>query len=138
MFGRRIIGVILVVLLIGGLLSLGGYLGWQQGYAMGSLAAAGESGQVVPRPFYGVGFYPFFPLFFGFGLIFKLLFFLLVIFLIARMFRFWSWRTAGGPPGHRWGRHWHHGPPPWYRGEKEPFEGDEDQDWENDDEVKKA
>jgi len=139
MFGRRLIGIILVLLLIGGLLSVSGYLGWQQGYAMGSLAAAGDGGQVVPHPYYGVGFFPFFPLFFGFGLIFKFLFFLFLIVLIAKMFRFWTWRTAGGPPGYGWGRHWHHhGPPPWYKGEKESSEENEGQDLNNSDDVEKA
>ena len=136
MFGRRIIGVILILLVIGGLLSLGGYLGWQQGFAMGSLAAAGEGGQAVPRAYYGMGFFPFSPFFFGFGLIFKFLFFIFLFMLIAKMFRFWSWRTAGGPPGYGWGKRWHHhGPPPWYKGEREVTKEADESD---DDEIRRA
>ena len=120
MFGRRIFAVLLLVLFVIGLLSLGGYLGWSQGYMAGLAAADGGEGVVGPRAFYGYGFFPFFPFFFGFGLFFKFAFLLLLFFLIFRMFGFWRWRMAGGPPG--WGKYHHrhhHGPPPWYRGEEE-------------------
>jgi hypothetical protein len=133
MFRNRILFVILFLVLALGLFSLGGYIGWSQGYASGTVAAAaaGDGGELVaPRPFYGGGFYPwpyygprFFPIFFGFGLFFKFAFFIFFIFLISRFFGFWGWRMAGGPPGywrgHRWG---HHGPPPWYDEGKEAAE----------------
>jgi hypothetical protein len=109
--------VLFVVLVIISLLSLGGYLGWSQGYTAGVIAADGSGayeGGARPVPlarpyYYGYGF---FPIFFGFGLFFKLIFILFIIFLISRLFRFWAW---GGPWGRGWGgphaRHHHHGPP---------------------------
>ena len=79
MYGRRIIGAILVALLLIGLLAFGGYIGWTQGYAAGSLAASSlEDGATVVYavPHYGKGFYPFF----GFGWCFTLGFLLLAFF----------------------------------------------------------
>jgi hypothetical protein len=121
MFRRRILATIVIGLLIIGLLSLGGYIGWSQGYAMGRLAS-GEAGAGAPAgavgpylPYYGVGFFPFF---WGIGLVFKIGFFLLFFFLIAKFFRFFAWRMAGGARGPYWGgpKQWHHGPkPPWWR-----------------------
>lgn len=123
MFRRRILLGLLLLILAFGLFSLGGYMGWSQGFASGSLAAtvAGDGGEMVaprpfggyyPAPFYGPGFYP---VFFGFGLFFKFFFFLFFIFLISRFFGFWSWHLAGGPPGYWRGRRWGpYGPPPWW------------------------
>jgi hypothetical protein len=129
MFRGRLFGAILIVLLIIGLLSIGGYLGWSQGFAAGSLAAAGGDGIPAPRGFYGPGFF-FFPLFLGFGLFFKLGLFLLLLLLIGKLFGFWTWRMAGRPPGYGWGRHWHkHGsPPPWYKDQESPSEARDQSD----------
>ena len=76
-----------------GLLALGGYLGWSGGYTVG-LADGGE------------GIHGHWPggLFLGFGLFFNLIFILFLVFLVAKIFRFRSWRTAGGPRGY-WSRH---------------------------------
>jgi hypothetical protein len=118
MFGRRGFGIIWMVLLIIGLLALGGYAGWSQGYMMGLAASSGEGARVVPHPPFGYGYgYGFFPLFFGLGIFFKLAFILLFFLFIGKVFRFWAWRTAGGPPGEHWARHYGH-TPPWYSEEK--------------------
>lgn len=117
MFGRRGFGIIWVVLLIIGLLALGGYAGWSQGYMMDLAAGGGEGARVAPYPPFAFG-YGFFPLFFGLGIFFKLAFFLLIFLFIAKIFRFWTWRTAGGPPGEYWGRRHGHRPP-WYSDEEE-------------------
>ncbi|MDX1523813.1 MAG: hypothetical protein R3264_19455 [Anaerolineae bacterium] len=118
-FRGGVFRILFVLLLIGGLLSLGGFFGWSQGYTAGLAAADGGARAVGPYPVYGFGFFPFF---WGFGLIFKLGLLLLFFLFIGKIFRFWRWRGAGGPQGSGWGgpghyhphgdRH-HHRRPPW-------------------------
>lgn len=91
--------VILIGLLLVGLMAMGGYLGWLQGYAVG-LAAEGE---VIHH--HTGGFAPFF---IGLGLL-KLLFFLLLFLFISKLF-FRGWRSHGRAYPGPWGRHleeWH-------------------------------
>ena len=92
---RRGMARLLLVALVGvGLLALGGYFGWSEGYNVG-LADGGEGIRG-----YGPG-----GLFLGIGLFFKLMFILFLVFLVAKIFRFWAWRSAGGPGGHHWGKY---------------------------------
>ena len=111
----------LAVLIVVVLLILGGFaihqISWSQGYRMGQLATGGEGGAVVPYAPYGFG-RP--GLFITIGLIF------LLLIVMGKFFRFWAWKTVGGPwmmaHGPRseyWARRWHrfHGPvPPWLWG----------------------
>jgi hypothetical protein len=127
----RFLVVPLAVLIIVGLLILGGLavhrIGWAEGYRMGQLAAGGEEGAVAPYGFDYRG------LFLTIGLL------LLLLIVIGKFFRFWAWKTVGGPwmmaggpwkmasalKGERWARHWHrpHGPvSPWCWGWEEPSE----------------
>jgi hypothetical protein len=120
----------LAALIIFGLMILGGFaihqISWSQGYRMGQLAAGSESGAVVPYVPYGFGRSG---LFITIGLI------LLLLIVMGKFFRFWAWKTVGGPwvmthgpwmmagraKDADWARHWHrfHGPvPPWWGWEK--------------------
>ena len=105
--------IFFVALVIIGLLSLGGVMGWSQGFNAGVIAGDGGAQSFAPRAYYGAGFSPFF---FGFGLFFKLIFFLLIFSVLAKVFRFWAGHR-GGPPGGSWGKpkHGHQGPPPWHK-----------------------
>ena len=114
MLRKGFVSFLVVALIVMGLLGLGGYAGWSQGYAAG--LATGAGGAV---PAYVPFAYGFTPVFFGIGLFFKFAFLLLFFFIIFKMFRFFTWRMAGGPQGGPpWGRHRHgdggHGP--WNRG----------------------
>ena len=108
MLRRRLMSTIALVLFAIGLAGLGGYFGWSEGFAAG--LASGTQGGAAFTP-YGFGL---FPLFFGIGLLFKLLFFLFLFFILARIFGFFAWRMAGGPRGGPWGKHrrWHQGEKP--------------------------
>jgi hypothetical protein len=123
MFGFRIFGRIILALILVGLLVGGGVAmyrtGWAQGYQAGALTVGAGSGeQLSPAPIYPA--YPFYPgwghygPFFGFSPFTPLLwlgFFVLIFFLIGGLFRPWGWRRWGG--GHMHGG-WGHGPmPPW-------------------------
>ena len=123
----RFLIVPLAALIIVCLLILGGFaihqISWSQGYRMGQLAAGGEGGAVVPYAPYGFGHR-------GLFITIGLLFLLLIV--TGKFFRFWAWKTIGGPwmmaHGPRseyWARRWHrfHGPmPPWFWGWEEPPE----------------
>ena len=122
--GRGIFRILIMLLLIGGLLSLGGYFGYSQGFTAGIAATDGAAVEGGARAFgpypypyhYGYGF-GFFPLFFGFGIL-KLLFFFFILMFISKLFWFSRWRMAGGPGGWGKGPGWHHhGPPPWQKEE---------------------
>ena len=91
--------VIVIGLFLVGLLAIGGYLGWLQGYTVG-LAAEGAA-----IHHHTTGFAPFF---FGMGLL-SIPFFLLFILFISKLF-FRAWRPHGRPHPGPWGRHleeWH-------------------------------
>ena len=91
--------VILIGLFLVGLLAIGGYLGWIQGYAVG---LAAEGGVIHPHTW---GFAPFF---FGMGLL-TIPFFLLFFLFISKLF-FRAWSPHGTPHPGPWGRHmgeWH-------------------------------
>lgn len=123
----RFLIVPLAALIMVCLLILGGFaihrIGWSQGYRMGQLVAGDECAAKVPYAPYGLGF----P---GLFLTVGLLFLLLVV--VGKFFRFWAWKTFGGPwmmtHGPRseyWAKRWHryHGPmPPWFWGWEEPPE----------------
>lgn len=140
MLRRGIVSFLVIALIIMGLLGLGGYAGWSQGYAAG-LATGAEVAVPAYVPFgYGVA-----PIFFGIGFFFKFAFMLLFFFLIFKMFRFFTWRMAGGPQGGPpWGGHrhgeGHRGP--WNRGGRggSSGEGSEtvDPDLKSDDDVTKV
>ena len=125
MFRRRLVPVLLIVLLVVGLLTIGGYAGWSQGYSAG-VAEGVEGGTVVYAP-YADGFSAGF---FGIALFFKIALFLLLFFFIASLFKFWGWRTAGGPHGRYYDRGWqkHHGDrPEWGRhGPAEQYDPDDE------------
>lgn len=114
MFGRRIVGLGLLALLICGLLTISGLgtyrAGWSQGYVNGSIAAGGEEGAAAPLrgygPGYGYGFGPW-PFFFGIGLFFKFGLLLLLFLMFAKFLSFGFWRMAGGPKGKYWAKHRH-------------------------------
>jgi hypothetical protein len=120
----------LAILILIGLLMLGGFaiyrISWLEGYQMGQLAAAGiTDGRVMPYAAYrpGCG-----------GVLLTLGAIFLLLLIVGKLFRFWTWKTAWGPGGgaggserERWVRHWHahrpHGPiPPWCWGWEEPAE----------------
>jgi hypothetical protein len=121
----------LAALIIIGLLILGGLaihrVGWSQGYKLGQLAAGGEKSATVPYAAYG---FRYSGLFLTIGLL------LLLLIVVGKIFRFWAWKTIGGPwmMAHgpqgeywakHWARHWHrpHGPmPPWCWDWEEPDE----------------
>ena len=108
MFRRGLLPLTLMVLFVIGLLSVGAYAVWSQAYASGLAAGAAAAGNVVPYAPHFVGFSPFF---FGLMFFFKIALLLLLFLVIIKIFRFWSWRRAGGPQGGPWGghRHWRHG-----------------------------
>ena len=123
MLKKRFWVVPLAALIIVGLLILGGFaiqrISWSQGYRMGQLAAGGEGVAVVPHAPYGLGYHP--GLFFTVGLLF------LLLIVMGKFFRFWAWKTAGGPwmMSGAMARHWHRprGPmPPWCWGWERPSE----------------
>jgi hypothetical protein len=124
----------LTALIVAALLILGGFaihhISWSQGYRMGQLAAGGEGVAVVPYAPCGFGHS-------GLFITIGLLFLLLIV--MGKFFRFWAWKTVGGPwvMAHApwmmaggakdadWARHWHrfHGPmPPWCWGWDKPSE----------------
>lgn len=110
MLRRGLVSFLVIALIVAGLLGLGGYAGWSQGYAAGLVTGAGGA-----VPAYVPFAHGFSPVFFGIGFIFKFLFLILFFFIIIRMFKFFTWRMAGGPQGGPpWGRHGHgegrHGP----------------------------
>ncbi len=128
--GRGFIRLLFLGLLIIGLMSLGGYFGWSQGFASGLAAADGADGiaRAYPvYPYYGFGFFPFFFL----GGIFKLFFFIFFFGFLFKMFGFWRWRMAGGP------EHWkhHHGGPPWRKGHHRGDWSEEKQEVEDNPDV---
>jgi hypothetical protein len=124
----------LAALIVVALLILGGFaihhISWSQGYRMGQLATGGEGVAVVPYAPYGFGRSG---LFVTIGLIF------LLLIVMGKVFRFWAWKTVGGPwvmahgpwmmaggaKDADWARRWHrfHGPvPPWWWGWEKPSE----------------
>jgi len=119
---RALAGLIVI-----GLLIVGGWAIYRTGWSQGYLAAGSEAGAIAPYAPYGFG-YPGGP--FGARLFFTVGLFILLLVVIGKCFRFWAWRTAGGPwmmaggPMDRhWARHWHrpHGPvPPWCWGWEKP------------------
>jgi hypothetical protein len=126
MSGLRIFWRIFFILLIFGLLAAGGLVlfrsGWAQGFQAGVITAgAGEGApQLAPEQ---APFFPLYPYTYGphfgypgffppFGLCFGIGFTLLLFFLIAGLFKTWSWRRwAGSGRGHT-GHGWGYGPPP--------------------------
>ena len=88
--------LVLLGLLVVGLLGIGGYIGWTQGYDAG-LVAEGNVASYAP---YGFGIFGFF---------LKVLLFLFLFFLISKLLFFGAWRHKGRHGG-RWGgdwREWH-------------------------------
>ena len=75
-------------LLVAGMLGIGGYVGWTQGYDAG----LGAEGGVVGHAPYAFGF-------------FKVLLLLFVLLIISKLLFFGAWRHRGGHGG-RWGRNW--------------------------------
>ena len=90
---RRIVILGLVVV---GLLFLGGYVGWMQGYDAGLTA----EGNAAASGYYGFGILGFF---------LKFLLIVFLFFLISKLLFFGAWRHRGrhgGPRGRDW-REWH-------------------------------
>jgi hypothetical protein len=102
---RNVIGTILITLLVVGALGAIGFGLWQMGYQTGLVETGAE---VVVNTARGVGdwWVPGWGVGFGFfGFFFKILFVILLIGLISRLFfgpRRWG-------PGPYWGRGWHEG-----------------------------
>lgn len=134
MFRKGFLPLLLIGLLVFGLIGVGNSAafraGWSQGYDAAQRADVedGERESEPDRPDsydgprFGPGF-GFFPFFWGIGLFFKLLLFLLLFGLIARLFfRPWGW--GGRHRGHHaWHGHQRHEKAPWaYEG------GDPDDD----------
>ena len=94
MFGRTIFGVLAVVLVIAALAGLGTYVynaGINEGLAEAARQAV-ASGEPVPvYPGYGVGW--------GFGFIFWILGFFLILWLIRAAFGWGRWGGPGHGPG---------------------------------------
>ena len=88
--------VVLIGLIVVGLLAIGGYLGWSQGYTAGGAAEE----DVVYH--YAGGFVPFF---FGLGLFFKMLFFVFLFLVISKLF-FRGWGNHGRAYSGHQGRDW--------------------------------
>lgn len=103
---RRSVGYVLLTILVLGALGAAGYGLYQIGFQQGLVENGAEVVVNAPGPaFYG-GFHPGF---WGIGILFKVLFFLLLVGLIARLAfggRRWGWGT--GP----YRESWHGGPPP--------------------------
>lgn len=103
---RNVIGTVLITILIVGALGAIGFGLWQMGYQRGLVETGAEvvvnTGRAIEGwwgPGWGFGFGIF-------GFFFKILFFILIIGLIARLF--FGPRRWGGP-GPYWGRDWHEG-----------------------------
>ena len=129
MFRRGSILVVLIGLFVFGLLGVGGYAGWSQGFDAGLVAGAqGEVPAYVP---YAIGFSP---VFLGVALFFKVALMFLILFGIFRMFRFFAWRTAGGPQSGPWGRHGRGHHHPHRRRDREQDSEDEAEETERDSE----
>ena len=93
--------VLVVGLVVAGLLTIGGYFGWSQGYEAG-LIEEGTARSYAP--------------FFGIGLFLKFLLVLVLVLLVSKIFFFRRWKHGGGRHGGPWGRHWHehpYGEPHW-------------------------
>ncbi len=97
----RILAALVLIAAVAGV----AYLAYQAGVLQGSpVTVQSPSGQSVPAPYYGYGFWPVFP-FWGLGC-FGPLIALFLLFLAFRMLGFVFWGPRGGW-GHR--RMWRHG-----------------------------
>ena len=107
--------VVVAALVLVGLMALGGYFGYSQGYDAGLASDGGRDG--------------FSAFFLGIGLLFKFLLVFFLVSLIAKLFFFRRWARHGGG-GRRGHGHWHR-----HHGEhqdddepiREPDEGDRPQ-----------
>jgi len=135
MYRKRIPVIALVALIVIGFLFVGRARSsrqdeWWQGYMMGRLDAGDEESSVAPymsrnfdprggsdrhfgsMPILGLG------LLFLVGLPILFLFGLPLLIICGMFLRHHSWKTAGGPEGKPWPKHWPI--PPWHRRWSEP------------------
>lgn len=142
---RRSIGLrVVFFILFVGALALGGYTlyqsGLSDGFAAGLIAESAEGlEELAPfgRPgMYGYGPYRgfgFSPIFWGFGLFFRLIFWFFLFGFIFRFFFFrraWGWHGKHKGSRKEWEEHWqkrYGGKPPWMRNDDEPEVDDSEQ-----------
>ena len=91
MFRRGLIRGLFFLIIVGGLLSLGGYFGWSQGFSAG-LATAVEGGVPAYAPF-AAGMAP---VFWGVGLLFKVAFLFLFFMIFMKFMGMMAFRRGGG------------------------------------------
>ena len=129
MFGKRILPLALMALLVIALFNIvssSAYrAGWSQGYSVGQATTGSEEDAPPPAPYAGYGPYGrggpgwgFSP-FWGLGLFFKFFLFLILLAAISRFFFFRRWGRWHGP----WDRHSHRHHD--YHGHKPPWDQDD-------------